>query len=234
MGNAIHAALRDWFDIGTARRTPQDGAGLVRLHWSSRGFRDAGQSAQWREAAADMTEDYLPRRPAPPATAASAPSACWAGTSRSAAGSTGSTSPGRATSSSSSTTRRAAGRPPTTTHASSRALALYAAHGAALAPAAGVRGPVAPRPHRRGGQPPSHARRLAAAASSPGRTRSDAISPSPRADASAGAYPPTVRAAVLVVRLPGALPEACALPEPSRGWAGLPDASAEGAGTFPA
>lgn len=65
MGTAIHAALRDWFDIGSVRRSPQDAAGLVRMHWSSRGFRDAGHSALWLDAAAAMAQRYLHGRATP-------------------------------------------------------------------------------------------------------------------------------------------------------------------------
>jgi RecB family exonuclease len=57
LGNAVHAALRDWFD--DEERTPATGADLVRSHWSDLGFRDPEHSAHWREVAADMVAQYL-------------------------------------------------------------------------------------------------------------------------------------------------------------------------------
>jgi putative RecB family exonuclease len=57
LGNAVHAALRDWFDL--EQRRSEDAADLVRTNWSSLGFRDDDQSAQWREIAAAMTVNYV-------------------------------------------------------------------------------------------------------------------------------------------------------------------------------
>ena len=62
MGNAIHNALRDWFDDDA--RTPATAADLVRKGWIGSGFRDAEQSADWREASAAMVERYCAGRPA--------------------------------------------------------------------------------------------------------------------------------------------------------------------------
>ena len=66
MGIAVHAALRDWFDIEDLReRSGEAAAGLVRQHWSDLGFRDEEQSARWREIAADMVARYCREHPAP-------------------------------------------------------------------------------------------------------------------------------------------------------------------------
>ena len=65
MGNAIHGALREWFDIDESERLPSRGAELVREQWSALGFMDADQSAQWREIAASMVEGYCRQHPAP-------------------------------------------------------------------------------------------------------------------------------------------------------------------------
>jgi RecB family exonuclease len=62
MGNAMHAALRDWFDVDD--RTPETAAALVRSHWSGLGFRDPEQSASWREIAAQMAARYVSEHPA--------------------------------------------------------------------------------------------------------------------------------------------------------------------------
>lgn len=64
MGNAIHAALRDWFDLEDAARTPAAAGALVDGHWSSLGFRDDDQSDQWRRASARMVEAYCREHPA--------------------------------------------------------------------------------------------------------------------------------------------------------------------------
>ena len=59
MGNAIHNALRDWFDEPAAPRTRERAELLVRAHWTQAGFRDAEQSGQWQSAAAAMVWAYL-------------------------------------------------------------------------------------------------------------------------------------------------------------------------------
>jgi putative RecB family exonuclease len=65
MGNAIHGALRDWFDVEPEERRAGEATDLVARQWSSRGFRDDEQSAQWRDAAARMVERYCAEHPAP-------------------------------------------------------------------------------------------------------------------------------------------------------------------------
>lgn len=59
MGNAIHAALKDWWEIPQEQRTPDRGADLVVQRWQTDGFRDREQSDRWRGIAAEMVRDYL-------------------------------------------------------------------------------------------------------------------------------------------------------------------------------
>jgi len=63
MGNAVHAALRDWFDLDSP--DPAAAAELVQTHWSSLGFRDEEQSGAWRSIAAGWVRDYVEQHPAP-------------------------------------------------------------------------------------------------------------------------------------------------------------------------
>lgn len=58
VGAVVHLALRNWWDLPLARRTPAGAAGLVRSGWQDDGFRDEEQSRSWRERAADMTQRY--------------------------------------------------------------------------------------------------------------------------------------------------------------------------------
>ncbi len=64
IGVAAHNALRDWWD--QSDRTPEAGARLVRESWVDLGFRDAAQSATWRERTQGEVTAYLsgvdPRR----------------------------------------------------------------------------------------------------------------------------------------------------------------------------
>lgn len=64
LGNAVHSALRDWFDLADDERTPAAAGALVGQHWSSLGFRDDDQSAQWRQRASVMVERYCQKHPA--------------------------------------------------------------------------------------------------------------------------------------------------------------------------
>lgn len=57
MGNAVHNALRDWWEQG--ERTPEVGASLVARSWIDVGFRDAEQSAVWRARSAEAVAAYL-------------------------------------------------------------------------------------------------------------------------------------------------------------------------------
>ena len=58
-GVAVHNALRDWWDLPPGQRTAAAGAELVRTSWIDTGFRDAGQSLQWRGRAQQHVTDYL-------------------------------------------------------------------------------------------------------------------------------------------------------------------------------
>jgi RecB family exonuclease len=57
LGNAVHNALRDWWDL--PERTPHAGAGLLDRSWIDIGFRDAEQSTQWRERMRGAVGEYL-------------------------------------------------------------------------------------------------------------------------------------------------------------------------------
>ena len=57
IGVAAHNALRDWWD--QSDRTPEAGARLVRESWVDLGFRDAAQSATWRERTQTEVTAYL-------------------------------------------------------------------------------------------------------------------------------------------------------------------------------
>jgi RecB family exonuclease len=57
LGNAVHNALRDWWDL--PERTPHAGAGLLDRSWIDVGFRDAEQSRQWRERMRGAVGEYL-------------------------------------------------------------------------------------------------------------------------------------------------------------------------------
>lgn len=59
IGAAVHSALADWFALPAARRTPEEGARLVRKRWLSDGFRDSEQSARAAERAVEWVADYL-------------------------------------------------------------------------------------------------------------------------------------------------------------------------------
>jgi len=58
-GNAVHRALREWFEIDARDRTPALAEKLVIDSWSSDGFRDDDQSRQWRDHAVEMVTAYL-------------------------------------------------------------------------------------------------------------------------------------------------------------------------------
>lgn len=58
LGAVVHLALRALFDLPAPRRTRDAAAALVDRHWSSEGFRDAEQAAQYRERARGWVGDY--------------------------------------------------------------------------------------------------------------------------------------------------------------------------------
>lgn len=59
LGNAIHRALRDWFDASPQSRSALSVETLVSSAWSSDGFRDAEQSETWRKRAVEMVKTYV-------------------------------------------------------------------------------------------------------------------------------------------------------------------------------
>lgn len=58
LGAVVHLALRALFDLPAAARTPQAAARLVDRYWSSEGFRDADQAAEYRERARGWLAEY--------------------------------------------------------------------------------------------------------------------------------------------------------------------------------
>lgn len=59
LGAVVHNALRALFDLPADRRTPERAAALVDRNWSSEGFRDEGQAAEYREQARGWVADYV-------------------------------------------------------------------------------------------------------------------------------------------------------------------------------
>jgi RecB family exonuclease len=59
VGSAVHAALRSWWELPVARRTPGAARQLLYAAWSSTGFRDGEQSDLWRARAAGWLTDYV-------------------------------------------------------------------------------------------------------------------------------------------------------------------------------
>ncbi|WP_392542872.1 RecB family exonuclease [Oryzobacter telluris] len=57
LGNAVHNALRDWWDLPDPR--PEAGAELVDRAWIDVGFRDGTQSALWRTRMREAVTTYL-------------------------------------------------------------------------------------------------------------------------------------------------------------------------------
>ncbi len=59
MGNALHAALRDWWEVPVAERSMQAVERVLAGHWSAEGFRDDAQAVQWQRSAATILTGYL-------------------------------------------------------------------------------------------------------------------------------------------------------------------------------
>lgn len=59
LGAVVHLALRAFFDLPQAERTPRAAARLVDRYWNSEGFRDADQAAEYRERARGWMADYV-------------------------------------------------------------------------------------------------------------------------------------------------------------------------------
>ncbi len=58
LGAVVHLALRAFFDLPPARRTPDAAAALVDRNWSGEGFRDADQQREYRERARGWVSAY--------------------------------------------------------------------------------------------------------------------------------------------------------------------------------
>lgn len=59
MGVSVHNALRAWWSLPRDRRTSRGAGDLVVAGWLEEGFRDAAQSARWRDLARGMVESYV-------------------------------------------------------------------------------------------------------------------------------------------------------------------------------
>jgi putative RecB family exonuclease len=59
VGASVHTALKQWWDLPRPRRTPAAAGALLAAAWIDEGFRDAEQSAWWRERAREWVEAYL-------------------------------------------------------------------------------------------------------------------------------------------------------------------------------
>jgi RecB family exonuclease len=59
VGVATHSALRDFWDLAPAERTPKAVERLVRHSWIEAGFRDPEQSADWRDRTTRRVTQYL-------------------------------------------------------------------------------------------------------------------------------------------------------------------------------
>ena len=59
LGAVVHLALRSFYDLPPARRTPDAAAALVDRHWSGEGFRDAEQAARYRLRAREWVAEYV-------------------------------------------------------------------------------------------------------------------------------------------------------------------------------
>ena len=59
VGAAVHETLADFWRWPVSRRTPVAAMAELRNRWRHEGFRDAEQSARWRERSAEMVASYL-------------------------------------------------------------------------------------------------------------------------------------------------------------------------------
>jgi putative RecB family exonuclease len=59
MGAVVHNALRAFFDIDAAQRTPAAAAALVVSNWRDDGFASTSQAAEYRERAQDWVSGYV-------------------------------------------------------------------------------------------------------------------------------------------------------------------------------
>jgi putative RecB family exonuclease len=58
LGAVVHLALRAFYDLPAARRSPDAAAALVDRNWTGEGFRDAAQEREYRERARRWVADY--------------------------------------------------------------------------------------------------------------------------------------------------------------------------------
>jgi putative RecB family exonuclease len=66
LGAVVHLALRALYDLPAEERTPRAAAGCLDRHWTSEGFRDATQAAEYRGRARDWVADYAAEHAAHP------------------------------------------------------------------------------------------------------------------------------------------------------------------------
>lgn len=59
LGVSVHNALRAWYLLPVERRSPAAAGALVASAWIDEGYRDAEQSAMWRDRARDWVESYV-------------------------------------------------------------------------------------------------------------------------------------------------------------------------------
>ncbi len=59
LGASVHNALAGWWRLPLERRTPAEAGRLVDQGWLEDGYRDAEQSAAWRQRARSMVESYV-------------------------------------------------------------------------------------------------------------------------------------------------------------------------------
>ncbi len=61
LGAVVHNALRAFFELRPAHRTPERAAALVREYWKNDGFADREQAADYRERAQRWVREYVAR-----------------------------------------------------------------------------------------------------------------------------------------------------------------------------
>ncbi|GAA2800334.1 PD-(D/E)XK nuclease family protein [Crossiella cryophila] len=59
LGAVVHNALRAFFDLPVARRTPEQAEALVVRHWKGDGFQDGEQAGTYRERARGWVHEYV-------------------------------------------------------------------------------------------------------------------------------------------------------------------------------
>lgn len=59
LGASVHNALRDWWDLALAERTPVVADRLVGAKWISEGWRDRDQEQRWKATAIEWVRGYL-------------------------------------------------------------------------------------------------------------------------------------------------------------------------------